>query len=90
MSLGAAAEEAVAEVADFGLELGDLLLEIVFALSRALVHGLVIGGLPQSVAELLAGRGAGTGVVLGVGSGCKGAGGVRRRRSIGTQEKINC
>jgi hypothetical protein len=69
LGLGTASEEAVAEVADFGLELGDVLLEIVFALSRALVHGLVKGGLPEGVAKLLARGGTGTGVVLGLGSG---------------------
>src|SRR5262245_31295932 len=42
---GASSEEAVAEVADLGLELGDLLLENVFALSRALMQGLIVMGL---------------------------------------------
>jgi len=43
--LGTAAEEAMAEVAVFGLEEGDLLLKLLFALASALVHGLVEVGL---------------------------------------------
>lgn len=42
---GASAEEAVAEVAAVGLELGDLMLESIFALSGALREGLVVMGL---------------------------------------------
>jgi hypothetical protein len=42
---GASSEEAVAEVADFGLELSDPVLQVVFALSSALMHGLVVMGL---------------------------------------------
>jgi hypothetical protein len=45
MGFGASSKEAMAEVADFSLELRDLLLESVFALSGALVHGLVVVGL---------------------------------------------
>jgi hypothetical protein len=41
MGFGASSKEAVAEVANFSLELSDLLFEIVFALSGALMHGLV-------------------------------------------------
>jgi hypothetical protein len=41
VGLGASAEEPVPEVAVFGLEEGELLLEMFFALSGALVHGLV-------------------------------------------------
>jgi len=74
--LGTATEEAVAEVAVFGLKLGELLLEQVFALSSALMLGLVVSGLPKGVAKLLAGRGAATGLVLGKRSGSRGAGGV--------------
>ena len=74
--LGTATEEAVAEVAVFSLKEGELLFELVFALSSALMLGLVVGGLPQGVAKLLAGRGAATGLVLGKGSGQRGAGGV--------------
>jgi hypothetical protein len=69
VGLGTASEEAVAEVAVLGLELGVLLLEEVFALSSALMLGLVVGGLPQSVAKLLARRGARTVVVFGERSG---------------------
>ena len=42
MGFGTSSKETVAEVADFGLELGNLLLERVFALSGALVQGLVV------------------------------------------------
>jgi hypothetical protein len=41
----ASSEEAVSEVADLGVELGDLLLKSVFALSSALMQGLVVMGL---------------------------------------------
>jgi hypothetical protein len=42
VGLGASSVESVAQVADFGLELGDVLLELCFALAGALVHGLVV------------------------------------------------
>ena len=42
---GASPEEAMAEVANHGLELGDLVLESVFALSGALMQRLVVMGL---------------------------------------------
>jgi hypothetical protein len=42
VGLGASSEEPVAEVADFGLEASNLLLERIFALAGALVHGLII------------------------------------------------
>ena len=45
IGLRASSKEAVAEVADFGLKLGDLLLARHFALSGALVHSLVKVGL---------------------------------------------
>ena len=76
----------MAEVADFSLELGDVELESVFALTGALMQGLILGGPPQGVAQGLAGRGNGARVVLEGGSGGWGGGKIRRRRSIGTQK----
>ena len=91
MRLGLAAEQAVLEVAEFGLEAGDLLLELLLPLGGTLVLGLVVGGLPLSVAEWLVQRtdDAGNRAIGGPGRGGRGAhelrGGGRRR----TREKFN-
>ena len=45
-------------------------------MSGELVHGLVIGGEALGIPELLAGRGAGRGIGLGVEKGRRGARGV--------------
>jgi hypothetical protein len=53
VGFGLASEEAMAEVADLGLEVGHRLLELVFALAGALMPGLVVGSLPLGIAERL-------------------------------------